>query len=93
MPEAQGCAICGARVPFSARYPHYACPSCVAEATDETGRALQFLNWDNSESFMARYRDTGELREQHDCFIRGVRCWACEAYMGGIVVRLPYPGE
>lgn len=74
-------------MPFSARYPHYACPTCVAEATDEAGRPLQLLNWDNAEGFMGKYRDTGELRGQHECYIRGIRCWAGEAYMGGIVVK------
>lgn len=88
--EHQPCAICGGSVPFSARYPHYVCRDCVSEATDEAGRPLEFLNWDNEDGFMARYRDTGELRENHDCVIRGTRCWAGEAYMGGIVVRLLY---
>jgi hypothetical protein len=91
--EHQPCAICGANVPFSARYPHYVCPSCVNEATDESGRPLEFFIWNNAEGFIGRYRDTGDVREQHDCIIRGIRCWAGEAYMGGIVVRLPYAGE
>jgi hypothetical protein len=62
------------------------CDACVREAVDEQDRSLLFSNLDASGGFQARYADTGELRASHVCFVRGVKCWADERYMGGIVV-------
>lgn len=37
--------------------------------------------------FVARYADTDELYDSHQCFIDGVRCHAGEARFGGIVIE------
>lgn len=83
----QRCPICDALVHPSARYPVYLCPACASEAVDSTGRALEFSNVSVSGGFLARYADTGEAYGSHECFVRGVRCFADEAYLGSIVVR------
>jgi hypothetical protein len=83
----QPCPVCGAAQRANARYPRHLCPDCAALATDEAGRRLQFSNVSLSGGFRAVYTDTGEARESHVCFVRGVRCRADEAYFGGIVIR------
>ena len=56
-------------------------------AQDERGRALAFSNTSFSGGFAALYRDTHEECSDHVCYIDGVKCWADEAHMGGIVIR------
>lgn len=83
----QFCPLCRAPVEGSLRYPAYLCGDCSRQAADENGRLLKFHNESFSGGFVAKYADTGEARDSHICFIRGVRCWADEAHMGGIVIR------
>ncbi len=85
--EHQYCPICLVGVSPSPRYPRYVCANCAAKATDENGRPLKFYNESFSGGFIAEYADTGEGRDSHICFIDGVKCWADEAHMGGIVIQ------
>jgi hypothetical protein len=73
-------------VPSDARYPTAVCAACVERAVDEHGRALRFYNQSLSGGFQAVCADTGEERASHECWIDGIRCWADEAHLGGIVV-------
>jgi hypothetical protein len=82
------CPICGKVGEASPRYPHYICIECAHRAVDEHGRPLQFSNVAVSGGFVARYSDSGEIRESHICYVDGVRCIADEAHMGGIVVSV-----
>ena len=85
--SSQLCPICGnAQRPFP-RYPRYLCQACAAEAVDEAGRRLEFCNESIGGGFQAMIAATGEIRDSHVCFIRGVRCWADEARLGGIVIQ------
>jgi len=86
------CPLCESPRPHSPRYPDNLCADCVGRAVDETGRPLTFINLTLTGGFGAAYADTGERRDSHVCFIDGVRCWADEAYFGGVVVR-PRRGE
>jgi len=86
-PEEQPCPICGAPVIAPARYPRRLCPACVMEATDSRGRPLRFGNMDASGGFEARYADDGTLYDDHECFVRGIRCRAEEHHFGGVVVQ------
>lgn len=83
----QPCPICGSAQHFNPRYPRHLCRDCAAQAADESGRLLKFCNVSFSGGFQAAYADTGETRESHICFVRGIRCWADEAYFGGIVIQ------
>ncbi len=85
--EHQYCPLCHAKVAQSPRYPRYLCNSCAAKATDENGRPLKFYNESFSGGFIAEYADTGEGLDSHICFIDGLKCWADEAHMGGIVIQ------
>jgi hypothetical protein len=83
----QECPVCRYSVHPSSRYPRALCGLCIREATDEHGRLLHFFNVDATGGFRAEYADTGEAREGHICYVHGVRCWADEAYFGGIVIE------
>ena len=89
MTDEQRCPICSTSVQLSERYPRYVCHTCYLKAADEDGRSLKFSNESFSGGFRAIYADTREERDSHECYIDGVRCWADEAHMGGIVIQ-PY---
>jgi hypothetical protein len=93
--DEKACFVCGAglgepRTP-PGRYPETLCPPCVIEAVDDEGRPLSFSNATMGRyvGFRAVRVDTGEESDEHRCTVRGVACWADEAYFGGIVV-IPY---
>lgn len=86
----QQCAVCGAALIYSARYPDRLCDDCVARAVDGEGRRLEFGNTDISGGFMAVFAENGEraaaVERDHIVFVDGRRCRADEAHFGGIVV-------
>lgn len=84
----QFCPICGVSVEPNVRYRNYICFECCAKAVDECGHKLGFGNESFSGGFCAWYYDTNETRESHICYIDGKECYADEAHMGGIVIRL-----
>jgi predicted RNA-binding Zn-ribbon protein involved in translation (DUF1610 family) len=84
----QYCPICSAIVEASSRYPRFVCPDCASRASSGDGRLLEFTNTDPSGGFAARYADTGESYDEHECFIDGIRCRADEARFGGIVIEV-----
>jgi hypothetical protein len=85
------CPICGREQPALPRYPDYLCRECVARASTQDGRRLVLVNTSSAGGFAARYADTGELCEEatvtHVVYVDGVRCWADESRVGGIVVQ------
>jgi hypothetical protein len=89
----QICPICGDDKRPNPRYPLYLCYKCSAEASDESGRKINFQLYHRNGSkfvagFHAVYSDTGELRNSDICYIRGTRCLAEEAYFGGVVIQI-----
>jgi hypothetical protein len=82
------CPICDCPMPITLRYPHSVCMQCMKKAESAEGRALLFTNASFSGGYEAYFADTGERYESHMCFIRGVRCHADEAHMGGIVIQV-----
>ena len=72
----QDCPICGTKLPRNLRYPFMLCGTCMDQATDKSGRSLEFANIDATGGFQAFYSDTGEHYRDHVCFVRGVRCCA-----------------
>jgi hypothetical protein len=75
-------------MPFSPRYPRAVCSQCAAQARNEQGELLDFYNDDMGFGFHAVVRRTGEPHPSHICCIRGIPCYADEAYLGGIVVQV-----
>jgi len=87
MARDQKCPICSSPVPQSERYPQYVCDNCFIRATDDVGRSLSFSNVSLTGGFAAIYRDTHEESASHICYIDGIKCWADEAHLGGIVIQ------
>ena len=85
VPEVQRCPVCSAEVPWYPRYPRYVCRACDALAGAEDGRLVRFYD---EPVFAGRYADTGEPYASDVCFIRGVRCRARPAHLGGVVIEL-----
>ena len=89
--ELVACPICGREQPALSRYPDYLCRECVSRASTEDGRSLVLVNTSHAGGFAARYADTEELCDEatvtHVVYVDGVRCWADESRVGGIVVQ------
>jgi hypothetical protein len=83
----QACPICNKPVEPSKRYPNYVCQDCAKLAASQDGRALVFFNESISGGYVAKYADTGEPYNSHDCYICGIKCRADEHYFGGIVIK------
>ncbi len=84
----QYCPICDQEVSYSSRYPNYVCGDCIQLATDEQALLLAFFNTTVfGHSCKGRYVPSGADYHSNRCLIKGVWCWAEEAYMGGIVIR------
>ncbi|MCS6994085.1 MAG: hypothetical protein NZP74_09685 [Anaerolineales bacterium] len=88
MNEYCACPLCGAPMRFDPRYPRAVCPQCAAQACDSQGHPLDFYNEDMSGGFRAVLRGSGQPYPFHECFIGGVRCYADEARLGGIVIQV-----
>ena len=82
----QTCPICQQEVQPSQRYPNYVCVECAKLARSEDGRKLNFYNQSISGGYEAKYADTGEEYNSHDCHISGIMCHANEHRFGGIVI-------
>ena len=92
--EKHFCPICGIEVPTNSRYSRYVCQNCCAKACDDKDRQLEFYNTHLSGGFIAYYAGTeqSEIYHSNICYVEGVRCWADEARMGGIVIE-PCPDQ
>ena len=84
----QYCPVCGISVEPNVRYRNYICFECCSKVVDEQGRGLSFGNQSLSGGFVAWYSDTKEPRATHICYIDDIECWADEAHMGGILIRI-----
>jgi hypothetical protein len=83
----QYCPICKQSVEPSRRYPRYVCEQCADKAVSADGRRVEFSNEDIFGGCEGQFVDTGETYGLDDCFIKGIKCRASEAHMGGIVIE------
>ncbi len=90
--EKQFCPICLSEVQKYERYPNYVCANCSEKAVSEDGRPLEFYNETLTGGFLAFYADTKEKYDSHTCYINNEKCFANEAYLGGIVIQTSRPG-
>ncbi len=88
MDTSHPCPLCGAATPFAPRYPRAVCPQCAAQACDSQGRPLAFYNEGMGGGFYAILRESGQPYPSHESFIRGRRCYAEEARLGGILIQV-----
>lgn len=94
--EHQKCPICKQEIILNQRYVDLICLDCVAQAVNENKIPVTFCNTNlDGSGFKAIVKEKNLFniifnlisKQPHVCYINGVKCWADEAYMGGIVVR------
>ncbi len=85
--EKQFCPICKTEVDVSSRYPNYICQSCVSKTTDQDGKTVSFHNESILGHGCVGVYQSGMKYNSNECYIDGVKCYAEEAYFGGIVLR------
>jgi hypothetical protein len=95
MSEAQKkeCPICKTPMPLSERYPLTICNAHYGECHDIQGNVVTYENEDLEGGFVS-YHTIGEKiikRNDGTCFVRGIKCVAGEARMGGIVIQVAQP--
>ncbi|HVW96018.1 MAG TPA: hypothetical protein VHA56_08625 [Mucilaginibacter sp.] len=84
----QHCPICNRYKAYSERYPDYVCRKCVELATDKDGKQVAFYNITiDGHGCQGKYVTGGKLYRGTTCFIKEIKCFADEAYFGGIVIR------
>ena len=81
------CPICLIRQEPGCRYPNYVCSLCIRSypPVDINGDLISFSNIDMHGGFCSTIN--GVDGEIHQCFINGIRCFAQEHRMGGIIIQ------
>ena len=89
--EIHCCPICKDHLDyFTNRYPNAICNKCSnCEISDGFGNIVSFANVDFSGGFVSLHKinNTIEKKEEHICWIKGIKCYANEARFGGIVIQ------
>jgi len=84
------CPICDNTKEYSERYPNSVCNDCVSKALDKDGNVVKFYNTEMfGYGFMSiHYINNKKInREDHECYIDNIKCFAEEARFGGIVIQ------
>jgi hypothetical protein len=85
--DQQHCPACNRYVRYSSRYPQYACDKCMHKAVDQDGRRIAFYNTTfDGHGCQGFLFDSNVATDSSECFIKGIRFKAEEAYMGGVVL-------
>ena len=84
------CPICNQQMPYSERYPNSICGTHYNECTDGSGNHVTFENQDEFGGFVSYHTVENTIVRRNDgtCFVRGIKCSAGEARMGGIVIQV-----
>ena len=82
------CPICKQDRETMERYPNSVCNDCcitgIFASNSDTADRIEFGNVDFSGGFQSCVN--GVIGEQHECYIKGRKCYANEARFGGIVI-------
>ena len=80
------CAVCKKHHDTANRYPNAICSKCLYTYKTYTkeGYEITFSNGNNGFGFFSYINNKkGEI---HECYIKGIKCFANEAKFGGIVI-------
>ena len=91
--ETGTCPICSAEIQRLARYPRSICRECFSRENvkDASGNPVWFCNTHfPGLGFASLHTVDGTVveKEEHICFVKGVKCYAEEAKFGGIVIEI-----
>ena len=86
------CSICSKKMYKLERYPLSICNRCSSKdnVIDANGYHVDFNNTDAGGGFVSLHtiNDTIVQKEEHICFVNGIKCYADEARFGGIVIQV-----
>jgi hypothetical protein len=92
--ESGNCPICQNEYQRMIRYPRSVCVNCLMDhkVTDYDGNIVKFENEDVFGGFKSIHYDSFDadkiiVKQDHNCFINGFRCYADEGRFGGIVIQ------
>jgi hypothetical protein len=88
--EQAPCPLCKQIVNFWERYPLAICGTCASDVKDPSGNPVRFKNVDWTGGFISIHTiDGAEVRkEEHICYVKGVKCYADETRFGGIIIEV-----
>lgn len=87
------CLTCDEKFPSECMYANSVCKQCVELAVDKNNKPMYFANTCEGGGFITvQYNDVNKkptfYSGWHECFIKGVPCYADECRYGGIVVTV-----
>ena len=84
------CAFCNIMLVYLERYPHAICRNHYDECIDTDGNRVFYTNSDEFGGFVSQHMIGKKIvkKEDHDCTIQGVPCYADESRFGGIVIQV-----
>jgi hypothetical protein len=89
--EVGTCPICLTEIRRLARYPLSICKTCLLKENikDVSGNPVDFINTSFEGGFASLHTVDGKVvqKEEHICFVKGVKCYADEGRFGGIVIE------
>jgi len=83
------CAICKGNIIYHERYPKAICKEHYDECYDNDKNLVYYTNKDEFGGFMSHHKIGKQMvhKEDHECVIRGIPCYANESRFGGIVIQ------
>jgi hypothetical protein len=86
------CPICEKTTILFPRYPHAVCSECSSDTFTADMKPITFHNEGPWGGFVSMVN--GTQGESNECFIHGIKCYAEEARMGGIVIsKIMHPSD
>ena len=90
--EQGNCPICTTKMDRMVRYPRSICGDCCTKENvkDASGNPVWFANSHPfGMGFVSLHTIDGTVvqKEEHVCYVKGVKCYAEEARFGGIVIQ------
>jgi hypothetical protein len=86
------CPICARLFTIPIRYPKSICGNCTrCDIKDKDGYIVTFQNIDISGGFESIHVGEGNQnikKQDHVCFVNGIKCWADQARFGGIIIQV-----
>ena len=87
------CPICKNNLDYyTPRYPNMICGNCseTNDVKDIDGNSVSYENESVMGGFISLHNINGKIikRQDHNCWIGGIKCYADESRFGGIVIQV-----
>ena len=85
------CSLCNEKCDGFSRYKNMVCNDCINKynCKDINGNVVTYCNQDISGGFISKHNENGLIikKQDHICWINNIKCYACEARFGGIIIQ------